>query len=103
VREESWNKAFRVRPGGGFGVFWREVGSWNPDTMASMFAESRCSSVERDGVCLGVNYLCIRSRPMIEEGGIGTSLSPKSSPTLLCRIAPDETLVTMRPEPEDGG
>ena len=60
MREKSWNKVPRVRPAGGFGVFGRGVGSWNPATKASMFAESRCRSAERDGVCFGVNYESIR-------------------------------------------
>ena len=32
-----------------------------------------------------------------------TSLSPKSSPTDFCRIAPEETRVTMRPDPDETG
>jgi hypothetical protein len=40
---------------------------------------------------------------MIKIRGNVTSLSPSNSPTVLCLIAPDDTRVTIRPDPEDAG
>ena len=80
-------------------VFWESEGILGILRLGNRWWEgSRNISVGRVGVYLGVNYI-VRS----ENEPKRTSFSPKSSPTLLCRIAPDETRVTILPDPEDVG
>ena len=56
VREVSWNIVPRVRVVGGVDVLGGMGGdSWKPETRESIVAGSRNISVERVGVCLGVN------------------------------------------------
>ena len=55
VLGDSWKTAPRVRLGAGLGGFWMVRGSWNPLARDSMAAGLRNTSMEREGVLLGVN------------------------------------------------
>ena len=62
VWEVSWNIVPRVRVVGGFGVL-EGAGrdSWKPETRESIMLRPWIVSVERVGVCLGVNWI-VRTR-----------------------------------------